>query len=493
MRGILSVGLFVFLATPAWAQDNQTTQTSPQLPPHAAVVPVKLAVKPPTIVNSHILYLNSCKPNGCAIVRDTNGDDSRTNHSSIAPMSGTLKAFSGLPAQFTAIQTCIASALAPFNITVVTTDPGPTVEHFEMIIAGSPTEIGFNSQFEGVAPYLCDAPGQCQGDYIPNAITFAFANAYPQTTLMCGVALQETAHGWTLDHATAASDPMTYNTYTTPLSYRNGAPCGSDCLYGNNNNQNAFGVQCVGTGTNGTHVCMESGAATQDEVTTIMNLFGPAGSATPTVAITSPVTGSAEPIGKVFTINATCTTPDAVAEMDLIVDGAEVGTSLTSPATFNSPVTLALGNHTLEVLCGTTKHASASTSITVMIGNTCTVDADCGGNGQICFQSACIAGQNATGGLGAACTGNSDCKSGQCGDDGTNKLCVIPCDLDAAACPTGFTCLDDGNGSTGVCWLGGGGSSGCATGPGGDKPTAPLIFGLGIVAVWITRRKRPAA
>jgi Bacterial Ig domain len=480
--GILGV---VCLAAPGWAQNDL-----PQLPPHPAVVPVKLAVPPPELVNSHILFLNNCRPSGCPIVRDLAGDDSRTNHSQIAPHSGTLGALSA-SIDFASIKSCMATALSPFNITVTDVDPGPNTQHFEIIIAGKPTEVGFDAAFEGVAPYLCSAPGQCDGSYIPNAITFAFANAYPDATLMCGVGLQESAHGWTLDHSTIANDPMTYKTYVSPLTFHNAAPCGSDCQYscpGGTGVCNSFGVVCAGTGTTGTHMCMENNAPTQNESDIILGLFGPAGAVAPTLSITSPTNGAGEQIGTAFGVTATCSSADGIKEIDMYVDDNAIGMSTTSPASFVAPKTLAAGPHHIEIICGTTKEAIATAKVDVILGNTCAVDTDCGGNGQICYQMACIAGQNAVGGLGATCVGNGDCASGQCGNDGTQSLCVIPCDPTMSSCPAGFGCLDDGTGTgTGVCWLGADSSSGgcCETGHGDSRGS--ILFGLGFAAVWITR------
>jgi hypothetical protein len=496
MRTLLSlVGLLGVMGGAAWAEANRTgpgTSVSDGLQiPHPAVVPVTLAVPPPTVVNSHIVYLNKCT-GGCKITRG-NGDDSRTDTSGIAPSNGTLKQLNAA-VDFAGIKACVQSALAAYNVTVTEVDPG-TVEHFEIMIAGSPAEIGFDSAFEGVASYLCGgAPGSCTGTYIPNSITFAFANAYgvptslldkpAKTALMCGVALQEVAHGWTLDHATASSDPMTYKTYTTPLSFRDGAPCGSDCFY-NNNTTNSFGVACGGGGgTSGTHVCMENGAATQNEVQILMNLFGPAGAATPTVAITSPASNAAEQTSHAFMVNATCTTTDAVKEIDLYTDDVFANSVTASPATFTTA--FSAGSHKLTVVCGTTKQASASTSINVIVGSTCTQDADCGGT-KICYQSACIEGPGGAGGLGAACTANTDCASTMCGSNGGSSACVITCDPANSTCPSGFDCLDNGAGG-GVCWVGSGSSGGCATGRGGSPVT--ILFGLGFAALWITRRNR---
>lgn len=482
MRSLIRVlGLLGVMGGAAWAE---STVSDGVHVPHAAVIPVTLAVPPPLVVNSHIVYLNRCT-GGCKITRG-NGDDSRTDTSGIAPSNGTLKELK-LGVDFAGIKACVKSALAAYNITVTDVDPG-TVEHFEIMIAGSPTEIGFDSAFEGVASYLCGgAPGSCTGTYIPNSITFAFANAFggitpADTALMCGVALQEVAHGWTLDHATSSSDPMTYKTYTTPLSFRDGAPCGSDCFYANNTN--AFGVQCAGSGTSGTHVCMENGQATQNEVQILMNLFGPAGAATPTVAITSPTNNAAEQTSQAFTVTATCSTTDAVKEIDLLTDDVFANSVTTSPATFTTA--FSAGTHKLTVVCGTTKQASASTSVNVIVGSTCTKDTDCGGT-KICYQSACVEGPGGMGGLGATCISNTDCASTMCGSNGSSSACVVACDPANSTCPSGFDCLDNGAGG-GVCWVSSASSGGCATGRGGSPAT--ILFGLGFAALWITRRNR---
>jgi len=491
MRTLVSIiSLLGVMGGAAWAEairtGPETSATDGISFPHTAVMPVTLAVPPPVVVNSHIVFLNKCT-GGCKITKGT-GDDSRTDTSGIAPSNGTLKQLN-VTVDFAGIKTCVQTALAPFNITVTDVDPG-TAEHFEIMIAGSPTEIGFDSQFEGVAAYLCGgAPGSCTGTYIPNSITFAFANAYggitpAATALMCGVALQEVAHGWTLDHATAASDPMTYKTYQTPLSFRNGAPCGSDCFYGANQNQNAFGVPCAGTGENGTHVCMENNQATQNEVQIMTNLFGPAGAVAPTVAITSPANNAAEQTSHTFTVNATCTSADGVKEIDLYTDDVFANTVAASPAAFTTA--FSAGAHKITVVCGTNKQASASQSITVMVGSTCTQDADCGGT-KICYQSACIDGPGGAGGLGATCATNSDCGSTMCGTNGSTSACVIACDPANSTCPSGFDCLDNGQGG-GVCWVGGGGGGGCEAGRGGSPIS--ILFGLGFAALWITRRNR---
>lgn len=481
------------LAAPGWAQNDQSGVPT-QLPPHPGVVPYTGQVAPAALVNSHILYLNNCRPNGCAMVKGQS-DDSRTNTSSIIPHSGTLQALDADTAirDFASVKTCVSNALAPFGITVTDQDPG-NVPHFEMFLAGKPTDVGFSTDFEGVAPYLCSAPGSCGGaTYIPNAITFGFGNQIYNasrltTQQLCGVALQEAAHGWTLDHATPANDPMTYKDYVGTLNFQTNAPCGSDCQYscpgGGGGACNAFGVQCAGSGTTGTHVCMENNQATQNEVQILTNLFGPASAAAPTVAITTPTMGQTIKSSTNVAISATCTSGDGVKEIDFFVDDQLKANAQASPGSAMIG-TLAKGMHTIQVVCGTTKQASASAFVTITIGDDCATAADCP-SGDVCSNKECIAGPGAAGGLGAACVNNSDCDSMTCGTDGTTSACVITCDPNASSCPDGFDCLQAG--ASGVCWASSGGGGGCNAA--GDNRGLALFGMFGFGALFIRRRKR---
>jgi hypothetical protein len=129
--------------------------------------------------------------------------------------------------------------------------------------------------------------------------------------------------------------------------------------------------------------------------------------------------------------------------------------------------------------------------VDVVVGTLCATDTDCP-NAGICYEKACIPGPNAPGGLGATCADNTTCKSGSCASDGTQSLCVVPCDLNNDQCPDGFGCLDAGN-MTGVCWLGapkGGSSAGCCDTRGDSRGS--ILFGLLFAALitWKRPRKR---
>src|SRR3954466_13968241 len=144
------LGLF---ATSAHAQYKEPASVDGKpLPAHTVAIPTQLAVPPPVLVNSHLLYLNSCRPNGCPVTVG-NADDSRTDRSAIVPHGGTLGALNA-SVNFDAVKQCIANAMAPFNVQVTDVDPG-TADHFEIMIAGTPTQVGFDSGFLGVARSLC--------------------------------------------------------------------------------------------------------------------------------------------------------------------------------------------------------------------------------------------------------------------------------------------------------------------------------------------------
>jgi hypothetical protein len=452
--------------------------------------PMTLKVAPADII-SHVLYLNKCT-GGCKL---TSGNtDARTDHTDILPGGQTtLSAFSGSSTQWDDIVTCVTNVMKPFNITVTDTDPG-NVDHFEVMIAGHASEMQLPQGVLGIADYLCQAPGQCSGTYIPNALVFDYADDWLQmesgsraVTDMCGTAAQEIAHAWTLDHATPASDPMTYNPYMAPLNYQDGAPCGSDCYYqcpSGGGTCNAFGVPCSGQ----THACLSTGQATQDEVKMITALFGPHGAKAPTVKITSPSNGGGVQSGQAFKVTATCDTGDGVDEIDLAVDGTTKSALTTSPATFTGPADLADGSHTITVTCQTKQKASASATISVLVGNSCMQDSDCPMD-NICYQQTCVAGPSAMGGIGATCMTNADCQSGSCASDGTKSTCVIPCDPSNDQCPNGFGCLPAGQG--GVCWAGAekGGGGGCCDAGSSSGPAGPILLGLGLGLLVLARKR----
>ena len=428
-------------------------------------------------VNSHIVYMNPCLPSGCRVL--SGNDDSTTDHSSLG--QGQLSAWPYGTSVWNQVMSCMTSTMSRFNITVTDVDPG-TAPHFEIMVAGSPGQLGMGQGIGGVAPVPCQAIGQCDA-YLPNALVFDFAQVWQgDVNEICSTAAQEIAHAWILDHVVDKTDPMTYNLYSGMRNFKDGMSCGSDCQGG----QSPFGLQCSSSNdTTSTHACMSSGQVTQNDVQMITALFGPAGAIAPTVAITSPANGATVATG--FQVTASCDTSDGVTAVDLVVDGGAVASLHAAPYTFTTPGSLGAGTHKIEVTCTTSKQASATATANVTLGAGCTTAAMCPKPTDICNQGACIAGSGAAGGLGATCTGNSDCTSTLCADNGTNRYCVIPCDVMATGqCPSGYSCVSAG--ASGVCFPGGdGGGGGCLSASGSQ---APFFLALGGVVAMITRRRK---
>jgi len=439
-------------------------------------------VAPPSAIGTNIIFMNKCT-GGCNITK-TNSDDNRVDHSSIE--GGNLSQFSQSAAVWGQVMTCMQQTYAQFNVTITDVDPG-TTPHLEIIVAGTGAQVGEQSGVLGIAPFPCSQVGSCQ-PYIQNTMVFDFANDayYSNKPLeICATAAQEIAHTWALDHVVDATDPMTYNNYSGMRYYKDNQKCGSDCQ----GSQSPFGSTCSGSGGTATHVCAGNGQATQNEITTISQLFGTSAPDTtpPTVAITAPSNNASVTPG--FVVSANVTDNQAVASAELKLDGTSVGVETTAPFKWTTPSTLSQGSHTLVVIGTDLKGNTAMATETVVYGSTCMHDSDCTGANQVCNAGVCVAGPGAMGGLGSPCMGNSDCASGSCGDDGAgNKYCVSSCDPTANTCPSGFSCLASGAAGQGVCWPGAdsGGTGGCNTAGNSGAP----LFLLGLGAMFLVRRRR---
>jgi len=434
--------------------------------------------------DTHIIFMNPCKPNGCKV---TPGEtDATKDTSDIASQTGTLGAWSYGDASWQKVMTCMKATFSQFNVQITDVDPG-TTPHYEVMVAGSPEEIMGSQGFGigGVADFPCQDIGVCD-PYLPNALVFDFADVFGNDpTEICAVAAQEIAHTWSLDHVVDKTDPLTYNSYSGMRIYHDAEKCGSDCQGG----KSPFGLTCSGTGGQATHTCSGNGKATQDEVKTILALFGPSGPPTPpTVAISAPADGAT--VTPLFDVVATATDSDGIDKVELRIDGSLIGSVTKPPFKWSAPGTLAQGSHTIKVTAYDVFGATADAQVTVTEGPACTKDGGCSGD-DVCVDGKCVPGGGVPGGLGTPCTMDTECASMSCATDGSGtKVCVAPCDVNMMdGCPSGFSCLPAGNG--GVCWPtgGDGGETGGCNAGSEDGSTLALI-GLGFGAIVIAGRRR---
>lgn len=155
-----------------------------------------------------MVFLERCVGN---CVYQAGPDNSCTNRSSILSGLRTISPFDHGDEAWQQLVACVQGSLAPFDITVTDVDPGCPGPFWEMVVAGSPEEIGQPSNVAGVAPFTCGV--------IPNAPGFAFANTHIDMLALCWTVTHEFAHLLGADHQLRASDPMTYLTGCLPKRF----------------------------------------------------------------------------------------------------------------------------------------------------------------------------------------------------------------------------------------------------------------------------------
>jgi hypothetical protein len=406
---------------------------------------------------SNVIYLNNCKPNGCQV---TPGNaNSLTNTSGIPQQPSTVQAWAYSDAAWSQLVSCVRESYAPFGVQIV--DQRPASGDYHMgIVAGRPGDVQMQNGVGGVSEFSCG--------YIPNAISYSFANIYGgDIDQICWTVAQETAHSWGLDHKFDNRDPMTYlQSGPSRKTFQNqDGPCGEF---------SARACQC--------------GGSTMNSFKDILQTFGSSTPTPPTVGISAPA-NKASGLAAGFPIRADATDDAGVAKVELRIDGQLVSTLNNAPYVWNAPATLGQGNHIIKVTAYDIGGSTADSTVTAAIGTPCGKPADCEQDTDTCVDGRCVPSGDVTGGLGTTCANNTDCASGQCGEDSTgNHYCVESCDPAQNGCPSGFGCLATGTAS-GVCWPGadsGGGT--CSSG--GDGAPGFLLIGLGLVGVLVTRRRR---
>jgi len=305
---------------------------------------------------SHTLYLNDCLPNGCLV--QPGFDDSRSNHSSIAQEPSRLSAYTHGEAHWNELVACVRETFAPFDIDIVTEDPGQA-SHFEVMIGGTFEELVSGGLMPptagGVAPFIgCDGSDD-------NVISFVFAGTTGAIPYLCAAVAQEAGHVWGLDHALDRKDPMTYLDLGSPKRFQNSEPrCGERL---------ASPRQCW------------CGSDTQNSFTYLEGLFGLAPDlAPPTLAITEPADGARVAPG--FRIIPAFAGPASLKTLTITFDGAPIEPVSAALGIYVGPETISGGSHTLTVTAVDAAERTVTSSITVSTpgayGETCATVADCG-------------------------------------------------------------------------------------------------------------------
>jgi MYXO-CTERM domain-containing protein len=434
------------------------------------------------LVPYNTVFLNKC-PTGCVI--RPGGSNSINNTWGISSQR-TLTAFPYGDQVWADLMKCVKDVFEPYNVVITDVDPG-TANHFEIMVAGAPGDLGMGSNIGGVAP----GSGTSCTSYLNNALVFDFAKVWGSGTScgsaciedMCATAAQEIGHTWQrMDHVTENKDPMTYFNSPTRKYFQNvAAQCGSDCVGGTA----PFGQTCSGP-NNQNHSCT-CGGQTQNSHTIITGLFGAGPGTPPDVKITAPKVGaSVEPGFSVY--SEAIDNSGTVTKVELWVNGAMTSMLTAPPYVFNAPTNLMNGTHKVEVRAYDPHNFQGKAMIDVIIGPPCKKPSDCSKDTDTCVGGRCVPGAGVQGGLGSTCASGPDCSSGQCASDGTSSFCVEPCVI--GDCPEGFGCDVAEGAMMGVCWPGlddgSGGGCGCQSSEGG--PFGMMLF-LGLLVLTCRRRR----
>jgi MYXO-CTERM domain-containing protein len=415
------------------------------------------------------IFLNRCT-GGCQIFQGTT--NSHSNTSGIPQGSGpfTLTGFSHSDEMWNDFVECMRDVYLPYAVDIVTVEPGPSENYHEIMVAGSPTELGREPNVLGVSS---SSGVTCTP--LDNAITFAFANVHPadDPDYLCATAAQESGHSWGLDHEFECASPMTYlNACGGRQYFRNaGLPCGEF---------SERGCSCGGNQQN-SHV-------------RLMTVFGQGAQLpAPTMEITNPSASTTTVIDQ-FTISATASAARGLGHAELWFngykweekDGNFKARNLTY--VFTAPPELPDGVIDVEVrVYDDLQVGYASQTRTVTKGSPCTT-ADTCALGQRCEEGRCLWDPPA-GEMGAACAYPQFCLSGVCAGEICTESCFVGVSGD---CPAEYECQDLGGG--GSCQPtdgGGGGGGGCAADDDGSPRSMVIVLGLvGLVGLSRSVRRK---
>ena len=290
---------------------------------------------------AHVIYLNDCLPDGCRV--SPGNDDVQAGTSTLPQALSTIPGYSWGTDSWNALVACVQATYAPFDIQVVTVDPG-AANHFEVLIGGNPSDIqlGADSTYVGVAPFIPCGVSEMKD----NVYSFIFAAQTSDLNLLCGAVVQESAHVFGLDHELDAADVMTY------------LDLGSAKI---------FDDKSASCGETTPRTC-HCGGTQQNSYQYMIDTFGASMPMTSTLAITSPTNG--ETVAPGFAVDATLTSQSSLFYAKLSIDGVVIAGVENDPITFPTSKTLPDGPHTISLtalnLAGETLTSTADVTVGVV-------------------------------------------------------------------------------------------------------------------------------
>jgi hypothetical protein len=391
---------------------------------------------------------------------------------------------SAADAEWAQVVACVQQVYSPFNVTVTDQIPPGGVSYNEGIVAGTAADIGYGSVgLGGIAPGGCDAHD--------NAVSFTFANEpfYNGSTRVleiCGVAAQETAHAYGLEHeyqyldkTPACNDPMTY----VPS-------CG----------QQFFRNETAICGEYAPRACV-CGGGYQNSHLKILSVFGAGTPITtaPTVAFTIQTAGGPTyPSRTQIALAATATAQRGVATIELWINGYKWTTTTSQPEgqpeppitpTIVFPEGVPDGVMDVQLKAYDDINVEGDSPITtITVGSPCSSAASCA-TGQQCSSDGKCSWATPIGNLGDACTYSQFCTSGICDGPTNGQICTMDCITGEDGCPTGYDCIAT-SAAQGICYPPGGSGGGCCSTSSGGAPVGQGLLSFAVIGLVLRRRRR---
>jgi len=492
---ILSLALVAIAAAGAAAAADGTATPPVRGVTQVKVMPATAFVQDAAEPISHVIYLNRCK-GGCMITSsDTNSAAGQQSAIPEQPRGTMVKIseFAFDDTMWNDVVTCVKEIYSPYNVQIVTDDPGKDVIHHEAIVAGTPDELQIPPPAPG-AIVLGKAAVNDDHSAKNNDISWCFANAftlYPTRELqvqeMCATIGQETAHSWGLDHQFNCLDPMTYL-----------EPCGGQRFFRNTYDRcgtyNAGDCNCDGG-------CKNAGP-TQNSHLAILGVFGAGQSliGPPTASMSMPKNGDTVTSG--FQVGVAAASKRGIFKLKLFLNGylwatTEIktgGGTKTSPVyapTFyvDAPSNVPDGVIDIDAQACDDLDQCTSAKATVTKGAPCSTATSCL-TGQQCEAGKCF-WPPATGELGDSCGYPQACKSGECISVDSSMMCSRKCFVGVQGqCPDAFSCVLAGQQGYCVPASGGGGGGCCSAGDEGAGATAARVGLAGFVMAIVFGRRR---
>lgn len=368
------------------------------------------------------IYLNRCAGN-CIV--GTGENDAATDRSTIARRQGRLAEFPFGEVAWTTLVDCVRRGYEQYDVTVTTEEPAVGESYIEVMVAGSPEDIGFSPETLGIAPLSSDCSPQ------RNVLAFAFAwpHRFAPITELCATVVHEAGHAYGLDHALQCRDPMSYLT-----------SCGDRQFFNVESRCGEFRKErnCRCGDTQNSHV-------------KLLNTLGASGrppSVGEVVLEDLRVWDGSLILGRLFEARW-------VRSVELWINGFRWERQPhTSVSDFRFPAPpVSNGILDVEVRVVNDLGGVSKDSFTVTKGAPCESSAACAAP-EVCQDGRCMY-PAPTGPVGMVCSESSDCASWECFGLAGQKRCSQVCSpglVASSQCPADHTCVSTEDPHPGMCW-----------------------------------------